>query len=196
MRWGISRSARTAALLLLLPASLLAAGLEGIKSAPFGAFPQAGPVPKLPAAAVLSATLSGVVTRNNDGDTMVLRLEDGSTRKVRLYGVDTPESAQPFGPEAQAFTQALTRGRTVHVLVRETDAYGRLLGTVVLPDGRLLNRELVRAGLAWWYRYFSPELEEDYGGLEQAARASRTGLWAQNEPEAPWDYRYRTRPRG
>lgn len=193
MRWGQARSAQSLALALLLCSSAHAAGLEGLKSAPFGPLPQAGVVPKLPTGA--EATLPGVVVRNNDGDTLVLRLEDGTTRKVRLYGVDSPESAQPYGPEAQAFTQSLSMGRSVHVIVRETDDYGRLLGTVILPDGRSLNRELVRAGLAWWYRYFSPELGGDYGGLEQAARASRLGLWAQQNPEAPWDYRRRTRPR-
>ena len=180
----------------LLSSAVHAAGLEGLKSAPFGRLPEASVVPKLPAAAVLEATLSGVVLRNNDGDTMVLRLEDGSTRKIRLYGVDSPESAQPFGPEAQAFVQSLTMGRSVHVVVKDTDDYGRLLGTVVLPDGRLLNRELVRVGLAWWYRYFSPELGGDYGSIEQSARDARRGLWVQDDPEAPWDYRRRTRPRG
>ncbi|MBI5596627.1 MAG: thermonuclease family protein [Elusimicrobia bacterium] len=194
MRWGQSRNAQSLALLLLLCPSARAAGLEGLKTAPFGLPSLAATVPNLPAGA--EATLPGVVLRNNDGDTMALRLEDGTTRKIRLYGVDAPESSQPFGPEAQAFTQSLTAGRSVHVVVRETDDYGRLLGTVVLPDGRSLNRELVRAGLAWWYRYFSPELGGDYGRLEEAARGSRLGLWAQDKPEAPWDFRRRTRPRG
>jgi Staphylococcal nuclease homologue len=72
--------------------------------------------------------------------------------KVRLHGVDTPEKAQAFGTRAPQFTSDLVFQRDVMVVVQTTDRYGRLVGEVLLPDGRSLNQELVRAGMAWWYR--------------------------------------------
>jgi len=65
---------------------------------------------------------------------------------------------------------------------------------VILPDGRNLNQELVRAGLAWWYRQYARgdgALER----LEDEARAARRGLWADRDPVAPWEFRSRQRGR-
>ena len=59
----------------------------------------------------------------------------GEPQRVRLWGIDCPESHQAFGREVKA-------------VVRDTDRYGRTVGEVILPDGRSLNHELVRAGLA------------------------------------------------
>jgi endonuclease YncB( thermonuclease family) len=69
------------------------------------------------------------------------------------------------------------------------DRNGRLLGEVVLPDGRSLNQELVRAGYAWWFRKYSRDGR--LARLEEEARADRRGLWADQAPEAPWDFRDR-----
>jgi endonuclease YncB( thermonuclease family) len=66
-----------------------------------------------------------------------------------LHGIDTPEKTQPFGTGARQFAGELVFGQTVTVQVHDTDRYGRLVGEVMLPDGRSLNRELVKAGLAW-----------------------------------------------
>jgi len=74
------------------------------------------------------------------------------------------------------------------VQVRDIDRYGRTVGEVVLPDGRSLNRELVRAGLAWWYQHYAPH-DQDLERLEQQARAARRDLWADKDPVAPWEWR-------
>ena len=77
---------------------------------------------------------------------------------------------------AKQFTGDLAFGKDVKVIVRDVDRYGRTVGEVVLPGGRSLNRELVKAGLAWWYRQYAGgdrELER----LEAAARAAWRGLW-------------------
>ena len=78
------------------------------------------------------------------------------------------------------------------VLCKRTETPGllspsRTLGTVILPDGRNLNRELVQAGLAWWYRYYSSD--GSLGQLEAKARAARIGLWRDPHPVAPWEFR-------
>jgi endonuclease YncB( thermonuclease family) len=91
---------------------------------------------------------TGKVVGILDGDTIRV-LRGGKAVKVRLHGVDTPEKAQAFGTQARKFTSDLAFQRDVTVQIRATDRYGRLVGDVLLPDGRSLNQELVRAGLAW-----------------------------------------------
>ena len=70
------------------------------------------------------------------------------------------------------------------------DRYGRLMADIVLPDGKSLNQELVRAGLAWWYRRYAPG-NRTLARLEDEAREARRGLWADEEPVAPWVWRRR-----
>jgi endonuclease YncB( thermonuclease family) len=57
----------------------------------------------------------------------------------------------------------------------------------LLPDGKSLNRELVRAGLAWHYVRYSDEVA--LARLESESRASRRGLWADTRPVPPWEFR-------
>jgi micrococcal nuclease len=94
---------------------------------------------------------TGKVVGISDGDTLSV-LPEGKAVKVRLHGVDTPEKAQSFGTQARKFTSDMVFQQTVTIIVQDTDRYGRLVGDVLLPDGRSLNQELVRAGMAWWYR--------------------------------------------
>jgi endonuclease YncB( thermonuclease family) len=121
-----------------------------------------------------------------DGDTITV-LHDNRAETVRLMGVDAPEKRQPYGDRARRFTADLAFDRTVTVLTSGRDRNGRLLGEVVLPDGRSLNQELVRAGYAWWFRRYSRDVT--LARLEAEARERRRGLWAAETPEAPWDYR-------
>lgn len=81
----------------------------------------------------------------------------------------------------------MVMGKEVTVKTAGRDNYGRTLGTVLLADGRNLNRELVRAGLAWWYHYFSAD--SSLGDIEKEARAARRGLWHDPHPVPPWEYR-------
>jgi endonuclease YncB( thermonuclease family) len=76
----------------------------------------------------------------------------------------------------------------VTVQVKDTDRYGRPGGEVLLADGRSLNQELVRAGLAWWYRQYAPH-DTTLAQLEAEARAAKRGLWADAAPVPPWAWR-------
>jgi endonuclease YncB( thermonuclease family) len=69
------------------------------------------------------------------------------------------------------------------------DRYGRIIGAIRLPDGRDLNAELVRAGLAWWYRKYAPN-DVNLQAFEETARKGKVGLWKDANPVAPWDYRH------
>ena len=74
--------------------------------------------------------------------------------------------------------------------VMDVDRYGRTVGEVILPDGRVLNHELVRAGLAWWYRRYAPD-DKTLEQLERGARGANRGLWADPNPVPPWEWRRR-----
>ncbi len=68
-------------------------------------------------------------------------------------------------------------GKTVTVNVLDVDRYGRTVGEVILPDWQVLNHELVRTGVAWWYRMYAPD-DGTLAQLEADARAAKRGLWA------------------
>lgn len=124
------------------------------------------------------------VTRAVDGDTVEVRL-GGETEDVRYIGVDTPETVKPntpvqcFGPQAHRFNARLVTHRRVRLVFGEErrDVYGRLLAYVYL-DGRFVNAELVRRGLA---RTLTIPPNDRFAGplkrLEIAAARAGRGLW-------------------
>jgi len=136
--------------------------------------------------------LEGKVVAVIDGDTIEV-MQHGRAERIRLSGIDCPEKRQPFGSRAKERTSALAYGATVRVEPIGRDRYGRMLAEVFLPDGRSLNEELVRAGLAWWYRRYSQDAR--LAQLEAEARAARVGLWAETKPVPPWEFRYQERRR-
>jgi len=126
---------------------------------------------------------TGKVIGITDGDTItVLR---GQTQvKIRLYGIDCPEKGQPWGKRAKQFTAEKCFGKTILVNEKSWNRYGRLVAEVMLPGQRILNHELLKAGLAWWYEKYAPD-ESLYRLLEKQARREGAGLWAEPEPVAP-----------
>ncbi|WP_277959562.1 thermonuclease family protein [Frigoribacterium faeni] len=142
------------------------------------------PVPtSVPAAAV-----EAVVDRVVDGDTVVV-LVAGERERIRLIGVDTPETVKPdapvdcFGPEASAFTTAaLPEGATVWLeddaSQGDADRYDRLLRYVWSPDGTMLNERLVAEGYGREDTYDDAYRYRDrFVAAEASAEASRVGLW-------------------
>lgn len=121
-----------------------------------------------------------------DGDTIEI-LKDGKPLRVRLLGVDAPEKNQDYGTVARQYTADLSFGKRVNLIVDGQDRYGRTIGTILLPDGRSLNHELVRRGYAWHYKAYSHD--ETLAQLEQEARQNRRGLWEKPHPTPPWEFR-------
>ncbi|MBS1856124.1 MAG: thermonuclease family protein [Acidobacteria bacterium] len=72
--------------------------------------------------------------------------------------------------------------------VRDIGRYKRTVAEIILPDGRNLNQEVVRAGLAWWYRTYAKH-DAVLPALEDEARAAKRGLWADPSPMPPWEWR-------
>ena len=136
-------------------------------------------------------SFSGRVVGVADGDTIDV-LRDSRAVRVRLQGIDCPERGQAFGRQARQYTSQLAFGRTVGVHVRGTDRYGRLVADVLPPHGSSLNRELVRAGLAWHYVRYSAD--KTLASFELQARASRRGLWADARRVSPWEFRRERSP--
>lgn len=130
-----------------------------------------------------------MVVSVSDGDTLSA-VVNGVQEKIRLTGIDCPERDQPFAIEATKLAKQLALEKAVRVTEIGRDKWHRLLGEVVLPDGRMLNRELVREGACWWYRKYAPG-DTVLERLEKAARETRKGLWADPQPVPPWEWRKR-----
>ena len=135
--------------------------------------------------------LSGRVSKVADGDTITLVDAQRKKYKVRLFGIDSPESDQPYYKAARNALSKLVGGKSVRVDVKDTDKYGRVVGTVFL-GGRNVNLEMVKSGYAWWYEYYAP-LNGDLREAQEHARADKSGLWADSKATAPWDWRRQTR---
>jgi micrococcal nuclease len=129
---------------------------------------------------------TGKVVAVLDGDTIEV-LHHGKAERIRLNGVDSPEKKQAFGQKAKQLTSSLAFGKTVVVMPTQKDRYKRTVGYVFLPNGVNLSYELVRAGLAWWYRKYSDD--PVLGVLELEAQLARRGLWSDPHPVPPWEFR-------
>lgn len=132
-----------------------------------------------------AATVQGRCVGVSDGDTVTL-LVGRKEEKVRLFGIDAPEKAQPFGLRAKQYASSLVFGRQVTLERSDTDRYGRTVGKVFV-NGRSLNEEMLRAGLAWHYAAYSHD--PGFAMLERRARLERRGLWADPIPVPPWEFR-------
>ncbi len=123
-----------------------------------------------------------------DGDTVDVRL-DGTVERLRLIGLDTPETKDPrkpvqcFGKEASAQAAKLLMGQTVFLEEDSSqdtrDKYNRLLRYVWLPDGKLYNLEMIMGGFAHEYTYETPyKYQAVFKKEEAAARERGWGFWA------------------
>ena len=131
------------------------------------------------------------VTRVADGDTITV-IHAGDAVRIRLDGIDTPETNQPFGGEATAFLSAHVLHQHVTVTVKDVDRYGRFVSRVSV-GGEDLSLALVAAGLAWHYVRYSDDAA--IARAEADARTKQIGLWVQSAPVAPWEFRRQSRRR-
>ncbi len=116
-----------------------------------------------------------------DGDTVEVRLGDGTVERVRLIGIDSPERGECFADEARRFLSGLVAGGTIGMTVDVTDRdrYERLLRYLWLPDGTMVNAEMVRTGHAIARRYPPDEAHADrFTRVQSDAEAAERGLWA------------------
>ncbi|NLJ26386.1 MAG: nuclease [Deltaproteobacteria bacterium] len=132
---------------------------------------------------------SGKVVGISDGDTITV-MHDGKGEKIRLYGVDCPESHQDFGSRAKQFTSGKVFGKTVDIEPVDTDRYGRTVG-IVKSDGQAINRTLIDSGMAWVYDQYCTRSEcTEWRRLQEKAHAGKVGLWSIPNPTPPWEFRH------
>lgn len=147
-------------------------------------------------------SIDGVVSKISDGDTIQVTDSLGSKVKVRFYGIDCPETeksnrktgrvskeGQPYGEEAYRALQGKLLRQRVRLDVIDTDKYGRTVSIVWLGS-RNINLEMVADGWAWAYtQYLDRPHASEYLQAEEQARKARKGLWQQNNPQPPWEFR-------
>ncbi|MDP3921705.1 MAG: thermonuclease family protein [Candidatus Omnitrophota bacterium] len=126
------------------------------------------------------------MARAVDGDTLIL----ASGERIRLIGVDTPETVHPnkpveyFGKQASAFTKREIEGRDVILKydVQRKDKYGRTLAYVYrVDDGFFLNEEIIKQGYGHAYTKFPFKYMDQFRNAESEARTNQSGLWADEE---------------
>lgn len=135
---------------------------------------------------LIADELRGKVVGISDGDTIVVLDANRVQHKIRLQGIDAPESSQAFGQKSKAALGEKIHEKDVVVKWTKKDRYDRMLGEVFFGK-RFINLEMVKDGWAWHYKQYSssPEL----AAAENAARSAKRGLWADPNPTPPWDYR-------
>ncbi|XP_058007826.1 staphylococcal-like nuclease CAN2 isoform X2 [Hevea brasiliensis] len=106
--------------------------------------------------------------------------------RIRLRGIDAPESSMPYGKEAQEELVKLIQGKCLRIFVYEEDRYGRSVGDVYC-NGIFAQEVMLKKGLAWHYTAYDQRFE--LATWEKEARAKRVGLWASSNPEKPWEWR-------
>ena len=110
---------------------------------------------------------------------------------VRLYGIDAPELAQPYGQESRRQLVSLVRRGGIRMDAVTTDRYGRTVG-ILYPRRRRdepVNVAMVRSGMAWWYRRYGARGLR-FADAEAEAQSRRRGVWRDgNRARRPWDYR-------
>ncbi len=134
----------------------------------------------LPLEGQASEAWKGWVSWVMDGDTVLL-VRDGlpDPVKLRIDGIDAPETCQPGGPEARDAMIRLALRKSVQVLDHGHDVYGRQIGRLLMDDVDL-GAEMVRSGMAWAYRFRTGK--GPYAGLQRQAQKQKIGLFA--APEA------------
>ncbi|GKV28216.1 hypothetical protein SLEP1_g37297 [Rubroshorea leprosula] len=106
--------------------------------------------------------------------------------RVRLRGIDAPESSMPYGKDAKEELVKLVQGKSLRILVYGEDRYGRCVGDVYC-NGVFVQEVMLKKGFAWHYTAYDHRLQLE--NWEKEARAKRVGLWASSNPQKPWEYR-------
>jgi endonuclease YncB( thermonuclease family) len=141
---------------------------------------------------VQAESLRARVISVTDGDTVTVVTPAKKRMKVRLGGIDAPDKKQPFGKAAKAALSDLVKGRDVDLIGSKPDRREPFVAKV-MHEGRDVNLELLRMGLAWWHVKFpeeqSAEDGEVYAAAESDARDAGLRLWSDFGAKAPWEWK-------
>ena len=134
----------------------------------------------------------GRIVRVTDGDSVTLLDTDNTRIKIRLSGIDAPESRMPYGQAAQAHLAGLVLNKEVVAVVHKLDRYGRTVATLWIGS-KDINLTMVQAGMAWHYKLYAHEQPQNqalnYAQSELIARTESRGLWQHENAAPPWMWR-------
>lgn len=144
------------------------------------------------AGGALAVIILGKVVGIADGDTVTVLDASKNQHRIRLEGIDAPEKSMPFGQRAKEHLSNLVFAKDVEVKTSKKDRYGRAIGSIFV-NGLDANLAMVNAGMAWHYKKYqkeqSPADRLIYASAEEQARSRRAGLWRDDNPTPPWEYR-------
>lgn len=140
----------------------------------------------------LAEELVGKVIKVSDGDTVTVLDSNNQKHKIRLKGIDAPETQQAFGDTSTQSLAELVYDKEVLVTWDKKDKYYRILGKVIV-DGKDANYLQLKKGLAWFYKQYEKDLNDEdrekYTEAEEWARNYTEGLWADSNSIPPWEFR-------
>lgn len=157
--------------------------------------------------ALKTGNLAGRVVHVDDGDTVVLLVNGSEQMKVRLASIDAPESShtnkqtgrigQPFNANSTRYLSQMVKGRDVEAKCPDKDRYGRIVCEIFV-DGRSANAAMVSSGMAWANTAANGRYLRDRSLLDaqEKAKQARLGLWADENPIPPWEWRHECWERG
>ncbi len=136
-----------------------------------------------------------------DGDTIAVKMGD-KIESVRLIGVDTPETHKPntpvqcYGPAAASYTKNIIGNNHVRLATdsksTNRDRYNRLLRYVYLPDGTMVESQLIKNGYGFAYTAFPITKSDEFVADQQQAKAAHKGLWGNCQPYQETNGRWQT----
>lgn len=136
------------------------------------------------------------VTYVCDGDSIWVRTWYGQRLKLRLLGIDAPETKQPSGKSSRDCLNWLIGGRSVEVVAVNRDVYSRLV-CAISYKGQDICLRMIEEGMAWPYfqymRQLTPQQRHVYREAYELAKREQRGLWRGKNPEMPWEWRRRHR---
>lgn len=154
-------------------------------------------------------TVTGTVTKVSDGDTIHVTTPDRTKLRVRLYGVDAPETpkinrrtgrvnkpGQPYGEESWKALKSRIMGMQVKLDIIDIDRYKRVVG-IVWIDSRNINLEMVKEGYAEAYvEYLREPYRSQFMRAEMEAKSAKSGIWSISNYERPRDFKKKLKIRG
>ncbi len=136
--------------------------------------------------------IRGSVVHISDGDTFIMQNDNGERITVRIHAIDAPELSQAFGKESREQLRALIANQTVEVRRQKTDQFRRTVGAVFL-EGKDIGLKMIESGYAWHFTQYKKEQPAEEGQAYASAEATalylQQGLWRDERPVQPWEYR-------
>lgn len=163
----------------------------------------------IPTSKAAIRTVTGTITKVTDGDTVHLTTPEQTKLKIRLYGIDAPETdkinnktgrvnkpGQPYGEESMNALTNKIMGKQVKLDILDIDKYRRMVGMIYLDD-RNINLEMIREGYAEAFvEYLKPPYREEFLATQRGAQSARKGIWSLPDYERPRAFRKRLKVSG